>query len=86
MASRRLGAYQIVDLIGAGGMGEVYRAFRADDQYRKEGGHPELGPSWVHSMHSVLLSQKPVTSIFSNDNLRRLAFRWRLCPGGQESG
>lgn len=36
MAGRRLGAYQIVDLIGAGGMGEVYRAFRADDQYRKE--------------------------------------------------
>ena len=33
---RRVGAYQIVKLIGMGGMGEVYRAFRADDQYRKE--------------------------------------------------
>src|SRR5437763_13708192 len=33
---RRVGAYQIVRQIGAGGMGEVYRAFRADDQYRKE--------------------------------------------------
>lgn len=33
---RRVGAYQIVQQIGVGGMGEVYRAVRADDQYRQE--------------------------------------------------
>src|SRR5579872_804964 len=33
---RRIGAYKTIELIGVGGMGEVYRAFRADDQYRKE--------------------------------------------------
>jgi serine/threonine protein kinase len=36
LLGQRLGAYQIVELIGAGGMGEVYRAFRADDQYRMQ--------------------------------------------------
>ena len=36
MIGRRVGTYQIVEQIGMGGMGEVYRAFRADDQYRKE--------------------------------------------------
>jgi eukaryotic-like serine/threonine-protein kinase len=33
---RRLGAYQVLELIGEGGMGEVYRAVRADDQYQKQ--------------------------------------------------
>jgi eukaryotic-like serine/threonine-protein kinase len=36
MIGRRLGAYQIVEPIGEGGMGAVYRAFRADDQYKKQ--------------------------------------------------
>jgi eukaryotic-like serine/threonine-protein kinase len=33
---RRLGAYEIVEEIGTGGMGEVFRAVRADDEYHKE--------------------------------------------------
>jgi serine/threonine protein kinase/tetratricopeptide (TPR) repeat protein len=33
---RRVGAYEIVEQIGVGGMGEVYRAVRADDQYRSQ--------------------------------------------------
>ncbi len=33
---RRIGVYQIVEQIGHGGMGEVYRSVRADGQYTKE--------------------------------------------------
>ncbi|MEQ1690079.1 MAG: serine/threonine-protein kinase [Gemmatimonas sp.] len=35
MVGTRLGAYEVVRMVGRGGMGTVYEAVRVDDQYRK---------------------------------------------------
>ncbi len=36
LSGKRIGAYQVLRLIGEGGMGKVYLAARADDLYKKE--------------------------------------------------
>ena len=45
---RRLGAYRIVGELGSGGMSEVFRAVRADDEYHKEVAVKILRPGYEH--------------------------------------
>ena len=35
-AGRRIGPYEVIEMIGEGGMGSVYRAARADEQFKKQ--------------------------------------------------
>jgi serine/threonine protein kinase/Skp family chaperone for outer membrane proteins len=70
---RRVGAYQIVEQIGAGGMGEVYRAFRADDQYRKEVALKVVRPG--HDSKFVIArfrNERQILASLEHSNIARL--------------
>ena len=52
-----IGPYEVDCLIGSGGMGAVYRAVRADDQYRKQVAikllHPEMSADRVNARYAA---------------------------------
>jgi len=79
---RRVGAYRVVEKIGEGGMGEVYRAFRADDQYRKEvalkfvrGGH------FGSAIYARFKTERQILAGLDHSNLAKL-----LDGGATEEG
>jgi len=77
----RIGPYRLVELIGSGGMGEVYKAMRDDDQYRAEVAIKLMRID----MHSSLVAERFRTErqILATLDHRNVA---RLLDGGTENG
>ncbi len=73
LLGRRLGPYQIVEEIGAGGMGEVYRAVRADDAYHQQVAiklvRAGQGSSFVLAR---LRSERQILAALDHPNISRL--------------
>ncbi|MGA8775997.1 MAG: serine/threonine-protein kinase [Terriglobales bacterium] len=73
MIGSRIAQYRLVGKLGAGGMGDVYRAVRADDQYEKQvaiklvrqGLNTEL-------VHSRFRKERQILAGFEHENIARL--------------
>lgn len=82
-AARRVGAYQILKVLGEGGMGVVYLATRADEAYQQQVAiklmHPGFAPS-----QGVLLrfrAERQILADLSHPNIARL-LDGGMAPGG----
>jgi len=70
---RRVGAYKVVEQIGAGGMGEVYRAIRADDQYQKEVALKFVGAGHLGSgIYARFKMERQILAGLDHPNLAKL--------------
>lgn len=70
---RRIGAYELVALIGQGGMGEVYRARRVDSQYEKEVAI-KLVPAGYPASHVLerMRAERQILATLEHPNIARL--------------
>jgi non-specific serine/threonine protein kinase/serine/threonine-protein kinase len=70
---RRLGAYRIVGELGSGGMSEVFRAVRADDEYHKEVAVKILRPGYdTQFLLERFKSEKRILAALDHPNIARI--------------
>lgn len=79
---RRIGAYRIVAEIGRGGMSEVFRGVRADDEYHKEVAVKVLRPGYgTGSLVERFKAEKQILASLDHPNIARI-----LDAGSTEEG
>ena len=73
MVGRRCGPYQLIEEIGVGGMGEVYKARRVDDEYQQQVAiklvHGGPGSSFIGSR---LRAERQILASLEHPNIARL--------------
>jgi serine/threonine protein kinase/tetratricopeptide (TPR) repeat protein len=70
---RRVGAYRIVAEIGRGGMSEVFRGVRADDEYHKEVAVKVLLPGYAtRSLVERFKAEKQILATLDHPNIARI--------------
>ena len=74
LAGRRIGPYEILRPLGEGGMGSVFLAARADEQYQRKVAiklmHAALGPS--ESMQARFRAERQILANLDHPNIARL--------------
>lgn len=69
----RVGPYRILEMIGQGGMGAVYRAVRDDDEYRKEVAIKVVsGGLYLPALRQRFLRERQILANLEHPNIARL--------------
>ena len=73
MIGARIAQYRIVDKLGSGGMGDVYRAVRADDQYEKQVAIKLVRQGLdIESVNIRFRRERQILAGFEHENIARL--------------
>jgi tetratricopeptide (TPR) repeat protein len=74
LTNRRIGNYELIRLLGEGGMGEVYLAARADDQFRQHVAIKlmRVGLQQNQSMLPRFLEERQILANLNHPNIARL--------------